>query len=223
MMSGGKKILMEAFADVARSLAQGSRLELLEILGQGERSVEDLAARAGIPIANASQHLLHLHRAGLVTARREGKRRFYRLGSDAVVTLVAALRNVAERHHPESRQAIQSFFSSRDSLKPVARDELLTLLQHGSITVLDVRPVDEFSNGHLAGARSIPLVELEQRLGDLPIDQEVIAYCRGPWCMMSFEAVELLRSYGFKVRRLEDGFPELKTAGLPIEAPGLLL
>jgi rhodanese-related sulfurtransferase len=194
------------------------RIALLEHLGQGERSVEDLATRAGLTIANTSRHLQLLRRAGLVEGRRDGKRVYYRLaGDEVVVGLLDALSRVGERNSAEIARVMGSYFRARDEFEPVSRDELLDRLRAGSATVLDVRPEDEFANGRLPEALNIPLAQLERRLAELPVEREIVAYCRGPWCVLSFEAVALLRQRGYRARRLEDGFPEWKTAGLPIE------
>jgi rhodanese-related sulfurtransferase len=216
-MSGTKAMLYEALAAVAGALAHGHRLQLLEHLAQGERAVEALAALTGAPVANTSQHLQHLHRAGLVAVRRDGQRRVYRLSSDKVVGLVGALRGVAEAHHAGSQQAVRDFLTARDSLEPVDREELLARLAEGSVTLIDVRPVDEFASGHLAGALNLPLADIAAGTPDLDPSTEVIAYCRGPWCVLSFDAVAVLRERGFKARRLVDGYPEWKAAGLPVE------
>ena len=207
-------------AEIAQALGHAHRLELLEHLGQGERSVEDLARCAGLTIANTSRHLQLLRRAGLVQGRREGKRVYYRLAAeDAVVGLLAALGRVGERRSAEIARATASYFQARDELQPVSRRELLDRLHAGTVTLLDVRPEDEFARGHLAGALNVPLAQLELRLAELPPHREVVAYCRGPWCVLSFETVALLRRRGYFARRLEDGFPEWKVAGLPIESP----
>lgn len=213
-----KKSLYAAFAAVARGIAHEHRLEILEHLAQGERAVEELAERCGLSVANTSQHLQQMLQAGLVTVRRDGKRRLYSVTSDAVVLLVESLRSVAEAHHAASRQVIRDFFEARDALEPVDRDELLARLAEGNVTLLDVRPADEFAQAHLPGARSVPLKELEQRLAEFDPATEIVAYCRGPFCVLSFEAVRLLRSRGFKVRRLAEGLPEWRAAGLPVEA-----
>jgi len=190
---------------------------MLEHLGQGERSVEDLAARVGITLANCSRHLQLLRRVGLAEGRREGKRVFYRLaGDEAVIGLLAALSRVGERNSAEIARVMASHFRARDELEPVSRTELLDRLRAGTAIVLDVRPEDEFRQGHLPGALNIPLRQLERRLADLPPDREIVACCRGAWCVLSFEAVALLRNRGYQVRRLEDGFPEWKMAGLPV-------
>ncbi|HEY0838300.1 MAG TPA: metalloregulator ArsR/SmtB family transcription factor [Azospirillum sp.] len=212
-----KRTVFAQLAAVARALGHEHRLDLLEHLGQGERSVEMLAERTGLSIANASQHLQHLRRAGLVASRREGKHVIYRLSDDAVVALLSALRLVAERNVAEVERVLAGYFRDRDALEPVARQELLDRMRDGLVTVLDVRPEDEFALGHLPGALNIPLPDLERRLADLPPGQEVVAYCRGPYCVMSFEAVAELRRRGYRVRRLEDGYPEWRAAGLPVE------
>jgi rhodanese-related sulfurtransferase/predicted transcriptional regulator len=213
---GPKQHVFASLAQIAQALGHAHRLELLEHLGQGERGVEDLAARASLTLANASRHLQLLRRAALVVGRRDGKRVYYRLaGDDVVVGLLAALSRVGERNSAEIARVMASYFRARDEFEPVSRDELLDRLRAGSAAVLDVRPEDEFANGHLPEALNIPLAQLEQRLAELPPDQEIVAYCRGPWCVLSFEAVALLRQRGYRARRLEDGFPEWKTAGLP--------
>jgi len=217
---GPKQHVFASLAAIAQALGHAHRLEMLEHLAQGERSVEDLADRAGITLANCSRHLQLLRRAGLVEGRREGKRVFYRLaGEDAVIGLLNALSRVGERNSAEIARVMASYFRARDELEPVSRTELLVRLRAGAAAVLDVRPEDEFQQGHLPGALNIPLAQLERRLAELPPDREIVAYCRGPWCVLSFEAVAALRQRGFQARRLEDGFPEWKVAGLPI-GPG---
>lgn len=215
---GPKQRVFASLAEIAQALGHAHRLELLEHLGQGERSVEDLAARANLTLANTSRHLQLLRRAALVEGRRDGKRIYYRLAADdLVVGLLLALSRVGERNSAEIARIIASYFRARDEFEPVSRDELLDRLRSGTATVLDVRPEDEFAHGHLPNALNIPLSQLERRLAELPADQEIVAYCRGPWCVLSFEAVALLRERGYRVRRLEDGFPEWKVAGLPVE------
>ena len=211
-----KKALFAAFASVARALGSEHRLDLLEHLAQGERSVETLAERTGIPFASVSQHLQALRNAGLVAARRDGRRVLYGLADDGVIRLVDALREVAERRNGEAERVISGYFHDRDGLEPVSRKELLARIKAGVVTVLDVRPPDEFACGHLPGALNIPLSELRKRLAELPPKQEVVAYCRGPWCVLAFEAVALLRKHGHKARRLDGGLPEWKVAGLPV-------
>ena len=217
---GPKQRVFVGLAEIAQALGHSHRLELLEHLGQGERSVEDLAARSGLTVANTSRHLQLLRRAALVEGRRESKRVFYRLlGEDAVVALLQALSRVGERNSAEIARVMTSYFRATDAFEPVSRKELLERLRCGTATVLDVRPEDEFRQGHVPGALNIPLSQLERRLAELPVDREVVAYCRGPWCVLSFEAVAVLRQRGYQVRRLEDGFPEWKVAGLPVAHP----
>jgi len=217
---GPKQRVFVGLAEIAQALGHSHRLELLEHLGQGERSVEDLAARSGLTVANTSRHLQLLRRAALVEGRREAKRVFYRLSNEeAVIALLQALSRVGERNSAEIARVMASYFRARDEFEPVSRKELLERLRCGTATVLDVRPEDEFRQGHVPGALNIPLSQLERRLAELPVDREVVAYCRGPWCVLSFEAVAVLRQRGYQVRRLEDGFPEWKVAGLPVAHP----
>jgi rhodanese-related sulfurtransferase len=211
-----KRALYAEFAKVAKALAHGSRLELLEFVAQGETSVETLAQRCGLSVANASQHLQHLRRAGLIMARRDNKFVLYRLASDSVLAAVAGIQRVGELNVAEVDQIIRNYFQARDNLEPVSLDELKGRIKSGLVTVLDVRPDDEFNKGHLPGALNIPLSELRKRLSEIPRRQEVIAYCRGPWCVLAFEAVALLRERGHKARRLDGGLPEWKAAGLPV-------
>ncbi len=213
-----KQALFAQFAAVAKAVAHPHRLELLEQLAQGERSVEVLADRIRVSIANASQHLQHMRRAGLLATRRAGKFVFYRLADNAVLDLLASVRRIAEQNSAEVDRVVRSYFRNRDDLEPVSRTELVDRLKAGIVTVLDVRPEDEFALGHLPGAINIPLSELEKRLADLDPKQEIVAYCRGPYCVLSYEAVAVLRARGFKVRRLEDGLPEWRAAGLPVDA-----
>jgi rhodanese-related sulfurtransferase/DNA-binding transcriptional ArsR family regulator len=215
-----KLALFAQFAAVAKSRGHAHRLELLEQLAQGERNVEVLADRTGLSIANASQHLQQMRRAGLVTSRRDGKFAYYGLADDAVLELLAALRRIAERNVAEVERVVRSYFDRRDSLEPVSREELVRRWRAGTVTILDVRPEDEFALGHLPGALNIPLRELESRLGEIDPKQEVVAYCRGPYCVLSYEAVAALRARGLKARRLEDGLPEWRVAGLPVVTNG---
>jgi len=214
--SNPKLALFTQFAAVAKALAHAHRLELLEHLAQGERSVEVLAKRTGLSIANASQHLQHMRHAGVVAPRRDGRFVYYRLADDAVLHLLAALRQLAERNLAEVEQVVRSYFHKRDELEPVSRERLMELSRSGAVTVLDVRPVDEFELGHVPGAVNIPLRELETRLSELDPAQEIIAYCRSHYCVLSYEAVATLRTRGFSARRLEEGLPEWRAAGLPI-------
>src|SRR5262245_32758167 len=212
-----KRDLYAQFASVAKAVANEHRLELLELVAQGERCVEVLAERSGLSIANASQHLQHLRRAGLVAARRQAKFVLYRLADDAVLTMVAAMRKVAERNLGEVEHILRSYFHERDAMEPVSRAELTRRMKQGLVTVLDVRPEDEFALGHLPGARNVPLSQIRRQLSKLDRNMEIVAYCRGPYCVLSFEAVAQLRKLGFKARRLQDGLPEWKAAGLPVE------
>lgn len=213
-----KQVLLLALAEVAKAIAHPHRLELLEQLAQGERGVEAVAGRTGLSVANASQHLQQLRRAGLVAARRDGKFVRYRLADEGALELLRALGAMAERNVAAVDRLIHSYFKERDALEPVGREELLERSRLGLVTVLDVRPADEYALGHIPGAINIPLGELEARLAEIDSGQEIVAYCRGPYCVLSYEAVAALRTRGFTVRRLEDGLPEWRAAGLPIEA-----
>lgn len=211
-----KHAAFACFAEVAKALGHGRRLEILELLAQCERSVEALAESAGLSVANASQHLRLMRQAGLLVSRRDGKRILYRLSDTSVLDLAAALRRVAERNLAEVRQLVGGYFHERDALEPVSRRDLARRLKDGLVTVLDVRPEDEFAAGHLPRAINIPLRELARRLQEIPKNREIVAYCRGPYCVFAFEAVALLRKRGFTVRRLEDGYPQWKAVGLPV-------
>lgn len=211
-----KQILFEQLAAIAKAVAHPHRLALLEQLAQGERTVEVLAARAGLSFANASQHLQQLRRAGLLAARRDGKYMVYRLINDAVLELLAALRVVGERNVAEVGRVLRRYFTSRDGLEALSRQELMARIEAGTALVIDVRPADEYALAHVVGAHNLPLSELAQALPDLPPDMLIVAYCRGPYCVLSFEAVALLRAHGHKAQRLEDGLPEWRAAGLPL-------
>lgn len=215
-----KQILFAHFAAVAKTIGNAHRIELLQQLAQGEQSVETLARKAGLALANASQHLQHLRRAGLVAARRDGTFIYYRLADDAVLDVLATLRRVAERNLAEVEQVVRGYFNNRDAMEPVTRKELARRLKSGDVTVLDVRPEDEFTLAHVPGAINIPLKELEQRTAEIDPAKDIIAYCRGAYCVYSYEAVAKLRAKGFSIRRLEDGLPEWKAAGLPVESAG---
>ena len=212
-----KKDLFAHFALVGKSLSNGNRLELLEFLAQGERTVDELAKVSGLSVANTSQHLQGLRRSGLVKSRPEGQKSYYRLSDYSVVELLALVRKIAEENLAEIQVLISKYLSSKDDIEPISRDELLKRAQEGAVTVIDVRPELEFESGHLPSAINIPLSALKDELKQLPRKIEIVAYCRGPFCVMAFEAVAQLRSKGFKARRLEDGFPEWKLEGLPVE------
>lgn len=213
-----KQSMLEQFAAVAKALSNPHRLDFLELLAQSERSVEGLANAAGLTIANTSQHLQVLRRVGLVTCRKTGAHVIYSLSDEDVLSLMAALRHTAERHVAEVDRLVRGYFHGKDSLEPVSRGDLMARLKEGLITVLDVRPPEEYAAGHVPGSINIPLKDLKRRLDELPQDAEVVAYCRGPYCVLAFEAVAALRAQGRKARRLEDGFPEWRAAGLPVEA-----
>ncbi len=211
-----KRAIFESLARVGTALSSASRLEFLELLAQGERSVDELATLTGVSVANTSQHLQKLRQAGLIVGRKEGLYVYYRLAGDAVVGLLAALGSVGEAYVAEVERIVRLYLTEKDSLEPVPARELLQRARKGLVTVLDVRPPEEFAAGHLPGAVNIPVHELEKRLGELPKRKEVVAYCRGPYCLMSYDAVQLLRKRGLKARRLQNGLPEWRLAGLPI-------
>ena len=211
-----KQALFEHLALIARALGAAARLELLDFLAQGERSVEELAGVAGLSVANTSKHLQQLRSAGLVQARRAGKQVRYSLGDERVLDAVAALRGLAEAHIGAVEDLVESYLRRRDALEPLPADELLGLLRDGLVTVIDVRPPEEYAQGHVVGALNVPLDRIEEQLSGLPADREVVAYCRGPWCVLSYEAVARLREAGFTARRLQDGLPEWRRAGLPV-------
>ena len=218
-MSGShfKHDLFTQFARVGKALGNGNRLELLEYLAQGERSVDELSKVSGLTIANTSQHLQQLRQSGLVSSRKEGLKVYYMLSGDDVVGLLDALRGVAERHVADVERLVNSYLTVKDDLEPLPRHELLERVREGLVTVLDVRPPEEYAEGHVPGAVNVPLNELEQYLKALSPDQEIVAYCRGPHCVLAFDAVAQLREKGLPARRLEDGYPEWKTAGFPVE------
>lgn len=211
-----KHNLFTQFARVGKALSSANRLELLEFIAQGERTVDVLATLAGLSIANTSQHLQQLRQAGLVASRKEGQRVYYRVAGDDVLILLTSLRQVAEQHLADVERLVSSFLTVKDSLEPIPANELLQRVRDGLVTVLDVRPREEYAAGHLTGAVNVPLAELEQHLDQLPPDKEVVAYCRGPHCVLAFDAVARLRELGLKARRLETGYPEWKVAGLPV-------
>ncbi len=212
-----KHDLFSQFARVGKALGHANRLELLEFLAQGERSVDQLARVSGLSVANTSQHLQQLRQAGLLTARKSGQHVYYSLAGDDVVRLLDLLREVAGRHLAEVERLVASYLTVRDDLEPVPAGELLERARQGLVTVLDVRPEEEYAAGHLPGAVNIPLTELESRLAELDPDREVVAYCRGPHCVLAFDAVARLRRQGLRARRLQNGYPEWRLEGLPVE------
>lgn len=211
-----KDALFDGFAEVAKALASGRRAELVDVLEQGERHVEQLAAEIGQTVANTSFHLRALANAGLVTTRRDGIRIYYRLTSERVGQLWEALRDVAGAHHARMDQLTEAYIGDRDELEHVGWDELSRRLADGDVILIDVRPTAEYEAGHITGARSIPFESLEELLSGLPGDIEVVAYCRGPYCLLADDAVQYLNRQGLPARRLEGGFPQWKRAGLPI-------
>lgn len=213
-----KDSLFDGFAEVAKALASGRRAEIVDLLAQGERPVDQIATELDQSVANTSHHLRAMARAGLVSSRRDGTRIFYRLASDRVATLWAALRAVAAEHTAGIEHLANAYLGDRHGLEPVSRKELAARLRRGDVTVLDVRPEPEFRAGHIAGARSVPISELRRSLRALPKDVEVVAYCRGPYCVYADDAVRELNRRGYRARRLEDGFPEWKRAHLPVVA-----
>jgi len=212
-----KDRLYGQFARVGKALASPHRLELLELLAQGERTVDDLAGEVGMSMANASQHLQALREAGLVDSRKQGLFVHYRLADDSVFELSKAIQTVAERRLAEMDRLVRDHFGDRSDPEPVAMNELLARTRSGKVVVIDTRPAREFAAGHIAGAVSFPVDDLKRRLAYLPRGKELVAYCRCPYCIYADRAVELLRASGRKARRLAGGFPEWKAAGLPVE------
>jgi rhodanese-related sulfurtransferase len=218
MASASAKVaLFDALASVAQALGSGRRAEIVDLLAQGERSVEEIANEIDQSVANTSQHLQVLARSGLVRSRREGTRIFYRLASERVSDLWAAVRDVAVRHVAEVGVLADEYLGGRDEVEQLSAEELERRLTRDQVVVLDVRPEPEYRAGHIAGARSAPLPELVALLPQLPRRREIVAYCRGPYCVYADDAVRLLRERGLKARRLDVGFPEWRRAGLPIE------
>jgi rhodanese-related sulfurtransferase len=213
-----KDALFDAFAEVARALGSGRRAEIVDVLAQGERSVEEIAEEIGQSVSNTSHHLRALARAGLLTTRRDGTRIFYGLASERVANLWAALRDVAAEHVAGIERLTGAYLGDRAGLEAISRDELAARLRRGDVVVLDVRPESEYRAGHIAGSRSVPVSELRRNLRALPKDVDVVAYCRGPYCVYADDAVRELNRRGYCARRLEDGFPEWKHAGLPVAA-----
>jgi rhodanese-related sulfurtransferase len=211
-----KDLLYEQFARVGKAVANPHRLELLDLLAQGERRVEDLAREASLSVANASQHLQALRRAQLVEVRREGSFAYYRLADDRVLRFWQVLRELGEARFAEVDRLVETYLGDRNGLEAIDASTLLDRLQDDDIVVLDVRPAVEYEAGHIAGARSIPIDELEDRLEEIPPERQVIAYCRGPYCVYADEAVTLLRAHGYQAQRLTVGLPDWRSAGLPV-------
>ena len=220
-MSSGHRLfkdqLFEQFARIGKALANPHRLELVDLLAQGERTVEELASEAGMSVANTSRHLQDLRAARLVEVRREGLYGYYRLADERVFGVWQAMRELGETRLAEIDRLVETYLTNRDALEPVCAEELLAKTREGGVVVLDVRPEQEYRAGHIPGAHSVPLERLEAYLEEIPEDQEVVAYCRGPYCVFSDEAVELMRSRGYRARRLEEGLPEWRAAGRPVE------
>ena len=217
MSTNAKRDIFTNLARIGTALSSSTRIEFLELLAQAERNVEQLANLTGTTVANTSQHLQKLRQAGLIVGRKEGLYVFYRLAGDQVVGLLSALGQVGEAYLAEVERIVRLYLTQKDDLEPVPAKELLERARKGLVTVLDVRPPEEYAAGHLPGAINIPIHELEKRLRDLPKGREVVAYCRGPYCLMSYDAVAMLRKKGMKARRLEAGMPEWRLAGLPVE------
>jgi rhodanese-related sulfurtransferase/DNA-binding transcriptional ArsR family regulator len=212
-----KDRLYEEFARAAKALASPKRIELAELLAQGERSVESLARATGMGVTNTSAHLQVLRRARLVESRKDGTRVCYRLAGDEVTAFLVGLRNLAHARLTEVEAVARDYFGARDTLEPVSQEELVQRARHGKVVILDVRPRAEFAAGHIPGARSVPLDELDAALDRLPRRTEIVAYCRGPYCVLAPQAVTVLRRHGRTARQLEDGFPEWRIADLPVE------
>jgi rhodanese-related sulfurtransferase len=217
MSTNAKRDIFSNLARIGTALSSPVRIEFLELLAQMERSVEQLATLTGATVANTSQHLQKLRQAGLIVGRKEGQYVFYRLAGDEVVAVLSALGRVGEAYVAEVERIVRLYLAQKDDLEPVPAKELLDRVRKGVVTVLDVRPPEEYAAGHLPGAINIPIYELQKRLNDLPKRREVVAYCRGPYCLMSYDAVYLLRKKGIKARRLEAGLPEWRLAGFPVE------
>ena len=212
-----KDQLFEQFARIGKSLSNGRRLEILELLAQGPRTVEELARETALSVANTSQHLQVLRRANLVTVKREGLFGNYKLASDDVLQMCISLRRLGERHLSDVQRLVETYLCARAKLEPISCQDLLRKLKEKSVFLLDVRPREEYEAGHIAGARSIPVSELKTRLNEVPRKREIVAYCRGPYCVFADEAVSILASRGYRAVRLGEGFPEWKTQRLSIE------
>lgn len=217
MSTNAKRDVFANLARIGTALSSPTRIEFLELLAQAERSVEQLATLTGATVANTSQHLQKLRQTGLIVGRKDGLFVFYRLAGDEVVGLLSAVSRVGEAYIADVERIVRLYFAHKDELEPVPAKELLERTRKGLVTVLDVRPPEEYAAGHVPGAINIPIQELEKRLKELPKRREIVAYCRGPYCLMSYDAVSLLRKKGIKARRLEAGLPEWRLAGFPLE------
>jgi rhodanese-related sulfurtransferase/DNA-binding MarR family transcriptional regulator len=217
-MQGPKNEVFTELARIGSALSSELRLEILELIAQRERGVDELARMTGATVANTSQHLQKLRQAGLVTGRKSGQFVFYRLAGDRVSTLLSSLAQVGEAHSAEIDRIVRAYYLAKDDFEPVLAADLLERARRGLVTVLDVRPPEEYESGHVPGAINIPMDQLARRLRELPGRREIVAYCRGAFCLMSFEAVEMLRRKGIKARRLRDGMPEWRAAGFPVES-----
>lgn len=215
--TSAKRALFEEFARIGRALASARRMELLDLLCQGERSVEELASATSMGITNTSQHLQVLKAARLVEVRREGSRALYRAADPAVCRLLYELQRIGRARLGEADRIAREHLERHDELEPVGRADLLARVRRSEVVVIDVRPVREYEAGHVAGAISLPLEELEARLHELPRDVEIVAYCRGPFCVLAPQALAILRDAGFRARRLDGGLPEWRAAGFPVE------
>ena len=224
-MTDARREMFGYLAETAGVLASPSRIELVDLLAQGERSVEDLSEASHLSVANASQHLQQLRRVGVVSRRRSGRQILYDLADERVLDLMAILREMSEANHAVAQRTIDHWYHARDPLAPVTRDELTERLRRRSVRLIDVRPEIEYRAAHIPGALSIPVIVLPERLDALPKRPEVVAYCRGPYCVMAYKAVEILRPAGYRARRLDGGFMEWRRAGLPLarsDAPARL-
>lgn len=212
-----KQMFLEQFARIGKAISSGTRIEMLEFLAQGEKNVETLAGMTKSTVANTSQHLQQLRQVGLVTSRKDGQRVYYRLADETAVELMMLVRKIAERNIAEVEQLINLYLKSKDSFEAVPAEELIERVKTGAVIIFDVRPPDEYAAGHVPGALNVPFKDLEKHIHKLNSKAEVIAYCRGPYCLLAYDAVAKLREKNFKARRLEDGFPEWKRRGFPVE------
>lgn len=212
-----KDLVFEQFAKIAQAFSAPKRLEIIEILSQGERDVDSLSKQVSMTIANTSRHLQILKHARLLETRREGVRIFYRIADEDVANCWLGLQSLAEKRSAEVKETARAFFDERDSMEPITKEELIKRTKNNDAIILDVRPYQEYQNGHIPGSLSIPLSELKNRLGEIPKNRDVVAYCRGPYCVLSAEAMTILRNAGFQAMRLKEGLPEWREAGLPVE------